>query len=203
MSITFMLQQPRKKSSGPKGEVSVQTGHDLHLEEERVTSSFLTRAYNDLEGDILGFKEKLKQDHKEVHRDVVDKGCRVDSLERAVDEKAADTETLTACLLVLEEQHIILQGKCKDLENHLRHIIDYVRGLFIAIHEDTDSQPPDIVRVHRVAPQRQGSTIVPDVVMRVHFYRDKEQVMKKASGKVHYTTMETRSKSIKIYQWLP
>ncbi|KAJ1203356.1 hypothetical protein NDU88_007143 [Pleurodeles waltl] len=71
--------------------------------------------------EITSFKTDFKSCLNDLRRDVTAVSDRVDDLGCTMDSRAEDKEALWRRVNALEEQHISLQAKQEDSENHRRH----------------------------------------------------------------------------------
>ena len=121
----------------------------------------------------------------------------------------------------LEEQQIELQVKQEDLENcgqcnniQIRGIPRKAEGenfmafaieLLQTIWGDPDASPLILNRAHYAAPAQRHPNAMPDILTRVHFFTNKEAILKTARGKADLIfqghTIQLLLRSLPEYPW--
>ena len=123
----------------------------------------------------------------------------MDDLERSADSRSEEQEMLWQRMLTLEEQQVELQVIQEDLENCSRchnlknrgvprgaevdDIPAFTRELLHTIHSSPEAPSLVLDRTHQVSFPTGSSNIVPDILTRVHFYTDKEDILRASRRK--------------------
>lgn len=79
----------------------------------------------------------------------------------------------------------------------LRLILAYTAELLHTIRENEEASPPMLDRAHRVFGPRNRPDFIPDILTRVHYFSDKEAILKKAQG---IKAVSYNGLSIQIFQ---
>lgn len=180
---------------------------------EPVTQSFMAQFMQELKSEIGSLRSEVQACVKDLRKEVGELGGRMDDMEKTLDARTEDQEHLWQRLATLEEQHIELQVKQEDLENRGRRnnirlrgippgaegadIMSFVADLLHEIQGDDDTSSPALDRAHRVAPPSGRPGLVPDILARVHFFVEKEAILKAARDKPE---LLYKGKPIQLFQ---
>ncbi|KAJ1112672.1 hypothetical protein NDU88_000933 [Pleurodeles waltl] len=94
-----------------------------------VTRSFRENLFRKLRDDIAALKQELAAVVKDIRRNMGELEQRIDSLERANDNKDGDLEEHKQEILALRDKMADLNYQLEDLENHLRRCNIRIKGV--------------------------------------------------------------------------
>lgn len=141
-----------------------------------------------------GLAQNAMQITSSIKADLQSLGARMDAIEQAVDESAARTNQNSTCTQSLQDQLENALSKIEDLENRSRRynfrvrgipeantdISDTFKSLIKEIIPDIPDHKLELDRAHGVLQPPRQDGVPWDIMVKPHFYRVKEEIMKRS-----------------------
>ncbi|KAJ1198224.1 hypothetical protein NDU88_002067 [Pleurodeles waltl] len=157
-----------------------------------LTRAFMEQLFESLHDDLATLKQEITANIKDLKREVIDLGQRVDTVEQAQDAREEELDCHRREILTLQDKNQELQYQIEDLENRshrsnirikgvLTQVIvgpleDFVVRLFRQKAPALKEQNIVLNRTHRAGRPARAPGQAQDILTCLHYYKQREVI---------------------------